>query len=109
MTDDRTGEEAKKDSETPWRALLVLVFIWLVLASPMPPFDIIPKIQLSILIPQILALCVLAIGVVIGSLLSRPLIQFFQSSAYSFASGNCLSLIGNTLRRKNGALSPIKE
>lgn len=78
MTDDRIGKEAKKDSETPWRALLVLVFIWLVLASPMPPFDIIPKTRLSILIPQILALCVLAIGAVIGSLLSRPLIQFFS-------------------------------
>jgi hypothetical protein len=75
MTDERTGQEKKKDFSKSG-TFLFLIFIWLVLASPMPPFDILPKTPLSILIPQLLAFCVLASGVVIGSWLKRPLIQF---------------------------------
>jgi hypothetical protein len=66
-----------KDFSKSW-TFLVLIFILLVLASPMPPFYILPKSPSYILIPQILALCILAIGAGIGSLLSRPLLQFFS-------------------------------
>jgi hypothetical protein len=66
-----------KNFSKSW-TFLVLFFALLVLASPMPPFYIIPKTPSYILIPQLLALCVLAIGAGIGSLLSQPLVQFFS-------------------------------
>src|SRR5262249_45470155 len=54
--------------------------ILLVLASPVPPFSAIPKAPLSVLIPQLSALCALAVGTGIGWRCRRPLLALVSTA-----------------------------